>query len=103
MPGRDEEKQYIHTFIQDCILNRINSKILCSLWKYSDISGIPGVGKTASTLEIINKLKKEYSRKAMFGQANALQLQRPDDVFKNIYRDLTGEVPHKMKNICNQI
>lgn len=42
-----------------------------------DISGIPGIGKTASTLEIIRRLEGQFGRKLKVGFINALTLKRP--------------------------
>ena len=50
-----------------------------------DISGFPGVGKTAATLEIVKKLGKQYNKKMDTGLINCLSLSKPEHVYKNIW------------------
>lgn len=69
-----------------------------------DISGVPGVGKTASTMEILRKLEKQFATKVNFGFINALSLKRPEHVYKLILKILTGESPERhSKRICSEI
>ena len=56
-----------------------------------DISGFPGVGKTAATLQIIKRLEKLYTRKMNYGVINSLSLNRPENVYKNIWNIISME------------
>ena len=56
-----------------------------------DISGFPGVGKTAATLQIIKRLKKLYTKKMNIGVINSLSLNRPENVYKNIWNIISME------------
>jgi Cdc6-like AAA superfamily ATPase len=53
------------------------------------ISGMPGTGKTATTMEVINTLKKKYY--FSFQSINAMQLTNPNLVYTIIYEKITGK------------
>ena len=53
------------------------------------ISGMPGTGKTATTLEVINALKTKKS-KFSFLHINAMSLTNPNLVYTIIYEHITG-------------
>jgi Cdc6-like AAA superfamily ATPase len=43
-----------------------------------DISGVPGVGKTASTMEIVSQIRNRVNgKKCVFGYFNAMNLTTP--------------------------
>ena len=52
LPCREKEKEVIREFIQSGLRNRGSSTSLY-------ISGMPGTGKTATTLEVIKRLNEE--------------------------------------------
>ena len=54
------------------------------------ISGIPGIGKTASFLEEIKKLKEKYQHKIIFIHINCLKLEKPEDCYEIILRNILG-------------
>lgn len=48
-----------------------------------DISGVPGVGKTLSTMRTISKIKKHtHHSKATFKYINAFKLRTPKGIYK---------------------
>lgn len=52
---------------------------------YIDVSGVPGVGKTISILEITKKLKKHISpKKATFIYVNAMKFSQPNQIYPAI-------------------
>ena len=54
------------------------------------ISGMPGTGKTATTLEIINKLKHDKKLDFKFLHINAMSLTNPNLVYTVIHEHVTG-------------
>lgn len=52
LPCRNNEREFIKNYIMNGIENKGSSSSLY-------IAGMPGTGKTATTLEIINQLKRE--------------------------------------------
>lgn len=50
------------------------------------ISGVPGIGKTACFLEVLNKLKKE--KKNLFIHINAMNLSQPEKLYEIIWEEL---------------
>lgn len=47
-----------------------------------DISGVPGIGKTVATMEIIGKIKRNISaRKVTFRYINAMSLPTPGKIY----------------------
>lgn len=53
------------------------------------ISGMPGTGKTATTMEVIRNMKTKY--KFSFLAINAMQLTNPNLVYTIIYEKITGK------------
>ena len=61
--------------------------MLCKIYVIVDISGVPGVGKTVSVMEVVNKIKKTiYHKKAVFKYINALSLTTPCNIYSAINR-----------------
>lgn len=54
------------------------------------IAGMPGTGKTATTLEIINSLKKEKKLDFQFIHINAMSLTNPNLVYTILYDAITN-------------
>ena len=52
------------------------------------ISGMPGTGKTATTMEVIRDLKQRYP--FSFVPINAMSLTNPNLVYTIIYEKITG-------------
>ena len=74
----------ISKFVRGCLSSNgeENSRVLCTFNDKVDISGVPGVGKTISVMEIINKIKKTINhRKAIFKYINAMALTTPSKIY----------------------
>ena len=87
LPCRDPEKEIIESFIQTGLQNHGSSTSLY-------ISGMPGTGKTATTLEVINNMnnKKKNNKKLFkFIHMNGMQLTNPNAIYSLIYKEITGE------------
>lgn len=54
-----------------------------------DISGVPGIGKTACVLEIVEELKKDW--KFVFIPLNGLKLSKPSIVYSQLYQNVFGQ------------
>jgi hypothetical protein len=83
LPCRDAERQQITDYILNGLKNKGSSSSLY-------ISGMPGTGKTATTLEVINSLKQQRSLKFDFVHINAMSLNNPNLVYTIIYKAITG-------------
>ncbi len=55
------------------------------------ISGMPGTGKTATTLGVMHSLKQKYSKKFDFLHINAMQLTNPNAVYSIMYEQIVGK------------
>jgi Cdc6-like AAA superfamily ATPase len=57
-----------------------------------DVSGVPGLGKTACLMEIINELTEEpkYKDNFIFNYINGLTLSKPDEFYSKLLEWLTG-------------
>ena len=82
LPCRDEEKEIIESFIEIGLQNHGSSTSLY-------ISGVPGTGKTATALEVINNMKNKKLFK--FIHMNGMQLKNPNAIFSLIYKEITGK------------
>ena len=51
---------------------------------------MPGTGKTATTLEVINSLSAQKSMKFDFLHINAMSLNNPNLVYTIIYKSIVG-------------
>lgn len=61
--------------------------MFCYLKK--DVSGVPGIGKTASFLEVIKKLKTERDD-FTFIHINAMNLSNPENLYILLVKEITG-------------
>lgn len=53
------------------------------------ISGVPGVGKTISTMEVIAKIKKTVNaKKVVFKYINAMSLLTPGNIYTSMNKEL---------------
>uniref|UniRef100_A0A915NBE2 Origin recognition complex subunit 1 n=1 Tax=Meloidogyne javanica TaxID=6303 RepID=A0A915NBE2_MELJA len=99
---RENECAAIRKFIRDGIKTNSNvfSRVLC-------ISGVPGTGKTASVLWVVEALKK--TQKFSFKNINGLELSDPKELFVQLYRvvmsGITGArkkiTPREAQNLLN--
>ncbi|CAD8178964.1 unnamed protein product [Paramecium octaurelia] len=80
---RDQEKILITRFIEDGIKNNGQKQALY-------ISGVPGIGKTATVLEVKNKL---LSKKLNFEfiYFNAMNVGAPEDIYPFLYEKFTNK------------
>ena len=81
LPCREVERQQIIDYIKRGLKNKGSSSSLY-------ISGMPGTGKTATTMEVIKGLKKNF--KFSFLPINAMSLTNPNLVYTIIYEKITG-------------
>ena len=84
LPCRDKEKEIIRDFILSGLRNRGSSTSLY-------ISGMPGTGKTATTLEVIQNLNSERKKKFRFIHVNGMQLNNSSVMYTLIYKEITGQ------------
>lgn len=90
LPCRDKERNIITDFLVNGILNGGSSSSLY-------ISGMPGTGKTATTLEVIKSLttnpKKHKLTKHPFDfiHINAMALTNPNLVYTVLHEKITGK------------
>lgn len=83
-PCREKEQDQITSYLREGIANCGQSSSLY-------ISGMPGTGKTATTLHIISKLRKSKSIKEFdFIHINAMQLTNPNLVYTILAEKITG-------------
>ena len=82
LPCREKERQQIIDYITQGIKNQGSSSSLY-------ISGMPGTGKTATTLEVINTLRIKKVNFS-FLHINAMSLTKPNLVYTIIYESITG-------------
>lgn len=83
LPCREKERKQIVDYICNGLKNKGSSSSLY-------ISGMPGTGKTATTLEVIETLKKNKKLKFDFLHINAMQLTNPNLVYTIIYQQIVG-------------
>jgi Cdc6-like AAA superfamily ATPase len=80
LPCRDEERKNITTFLTTALKQGGNSSSLY-------ISGMPGTGKTVTTLQVIAKLRKQINFD--FLHINAMSLTNPNLVYTIIHEKIT--------------
>ncbi|KAF7626908.1 Origin recognition complex subunit 1 [Meloidogyne graminicola] len=92
---RETECAAIKKFIKDGIKTNtnMNSRVLC-------ISGVPGTGKTASVLWVVESLKK--SLKFSFKNINGLELSDPKELFVQLYRVVMAGITGGRKKITHR-
>ena len=81
LPCREVERQQIIDYIKRGLKNKGSSSSLY-------ISGMPGTGKTATTMEVVQGLKKQH--RFSFLPINAMSLTNPNLVYTIIYEKITG-------------
>jgi origin recognition complex subunit 1 len=91
-PCRDVEIEKIENYIK----NGLSDGSTTSLY----ISGMPGTGKTATTLEVVRRMQESFSRSKAkkskikpfkFIHINGMQLSNPNLVYSIIYEDITKQ------------
>jgi len=88
LPCRSQEMEIVTNYIRTAVISK-------GVTKPVYISGMPGVGKTATIKASIAALKKEVSTKNVpafeFVEINCLQLQTPADAYSVLWRSIYGE------------
>jgi origin recognition complex subunit 1 len=90
LPCREKERNYITDYLINGIHNGGSSSSLY-------ISGMPGTGKTATTLEIIKRfrttdfMRENKLRKFDFIHINAMSLSNPNLVYTVLHERITGK------------
>ena len=82
LPCRDKERKMITDYIENGLKNKGSSSSLY-------ISGMPGTGKTATTLEVIQRLKEQ--KNFGFLHINAMQITNPNLVYTIICEHITNQ------------
>lgn len=84
LPCRHSEKEVITEFIISGLRNKGSSTSLY-------ISGMPGTGKTATTLEVIKKIRNQQDYQFKFVYLNGMQYSNPSVIYSFIYQKITGQ------------
>ncbi len=84
LPCRDKEREQITNYIKEGLKNHGSSSSLY-------ISGMPGTGKTATTLEVIESLRRTKKYKFKFLHINAMTLGNPNLVYSIIYQSIVKQ------------
>lgn len=83
LPCRDKERNYITDYLINGLQNQGSSSSLY-------ISGMPGTGKTATTLEVIRNLQRQNKYKFEFIHINAMSLTNPNLVYTIVNEKITS-------------
>jgi origin recognition complex subunit 1 len=81
---RDKEQTEIKQFIQEGINGNGQSQSMY-------ISGVPGLGKTASIVQVVAELQKENKEPFTFIYQNGLKLSEPKKIYQTLSRELLGQ------------
>uniref|UniRef100_A0A0N4ZEY8 Origin recognition complex subunit 1 n=1 Tax=Parastrongyloides trichosuri TaxID=131310 RepID=A0A0N4ZEY8_PARTI len=82
---REEEIKKIKAFVKSAISPTSTSSAMY-------ISGVPGAGKTASTIQVIKEAQKSKSKKFTFCYVNGMELPQPNRVFVEVHNNV---IEHK--------
>ncbi|EAS06500.2 origin recognition complex subunit 1, putative (macronuclear) [Tetrahymena thermophila SB210] len=93
IPCREDEKKQILEFINEGLGNNGSSNCLY-------ISGVPGIGKTASFLEVIKKLQNEKKDEFTFIHINAMNLSNPENLYYILVKTITGKNCTSKQKAC---
>ncbi|KAI5064911.1 hypothetical protein GOP47_0019606 [Adiantum capillus-veneris] len=89
LPCREREMGEISAFVTDAVVAGNGTLGHCLY-----ISGVPGTGKTATVMEVMQKLKKSYEEKNLqpyrFVEINGLRLTYPEHLYTVLHEALTG-------------
>ncbi|KRX05511.1 P-loop containing nucleoside triphosphate hydrolase [Pseudocohnilembus persalinus] len=99
IPCRDEEKDKIYDFLQNAMQNEGSANSLY-------ISGVPGIGKTASFLEVMRKITDEYGQSGFFfSHLNGMGFNQPENLYQQLLKEMIGLDTSKAMacNILNMI
>jgi origin recognition complex subunit 1 len=87
LPCRDKQFSDIYTFIESNLKNQTGGCLY--------VCGVPGTGKTLTTRQVVICLKEQVADKVLprfkFIDVNAFQVTEPHQIYKLIYKELTGE------------
>jgi predicted ATPase len=92
---RDEEKKMMKNFLNEGIDTKGNSQSLY-------IAGVPGLGKTACLMEVVQEMKTERSD-FIFHYINGLKLKKPDDFYGDLFNFLTEKPKYNAKECCKYL
>ncbi|CAI4229151.1 unnamed protein product [Auanema sp. JU1783] len=81
MPCRENEFQQIHSFLSHAVSPKGTSQVMY-------ISGVPGTGKTASTMAVMRKMVSE-GKKFISVYVNAMELMEPKLLYVQVYNGIT--------------
>lgn len=93
IPCRESEKQQIEDFLLEGLQSKGASQSLY-------ISGVPGIGKTASFLEVIKYLEQERDDFVCI-KLNGMELSNPESAYNAILREVTGITASTNAAACN--
>ena len=51
---------------------------------------MPGIGKTASTMEVVGRVELQFNRKLRTTFINALSLTKPEQVYRSLWAFISG-------------
>ena len=88
LPGREGEFSNIYSFLRGKLITQSGGCMY--------ISGVPGTGKTATSLGVITRLQKETGGvkkipKFIFSHLNGMLLSRPEHLYTRLAHDVFGE------------
>lgn len=68
-----------------------------------DVSGVPGIGKTASVMKVVKEMTKTRKMKAMAYYVNAMQLKTPEGVYKYLLFNMFGVVKRRGMDVLGEL
>nr|XP_054764289.1 origin recognition complex subunit 1-like [Lytechinus pictus] len=101
LPCRDQEFADIYSFVK--------SKLLDGTGGCMYISGVPGTGKTATTMEVLHWLKQDAEAKDIpkfkCVEVNGMRLTNPHQAYVHIIKSLTGKkaTPEHAANLLEKL
>lgn len=101
LPCREVERKRVMEFVESAI---VKGGLGCACY----ISGMPGMGKTATVHEVLRKLKKKREQKLIpyfkHVEINAMKLSSAYESYTLLWRALTGETvsPKRAQQLLNE-
>ncbi|CEF66182.1 Origin recognition complex subunit 1 [Strongyloides ratti] len=95
---REDETNKIKTFVKAAISQSGTSSAMY-------ISGVPGTGKTASTLQVLKELNGTKKKKFIYCYVNGMELPQPNKVFVEVYKTVfksTRISPQNARRLLNE-
>lgn len=75
----------IREFVLKGIRNKGSSSSLCTTHRYLDISGVPGIGKTALVRKVVEHITKDPRKRSLSTASyyiNCLELKKPEELYR---------------------